>query len=358
MKAYETIEVVGDGAFGTVLKCRNKETGQLVAIKKMKQRYSSWEECCQLKEVTSLRKIKHQNVVRLLEVFREDEHLFLVFELLHGSLYKSIRDHDGPFSEAQVRFCMKQILLGLQYIHRCGFFHRDMKPENVLWDGDTMKICDFGLAREIRSKPPYTEYVSTRWYRAPEIVLRHQFYNSPVDIWAAGCIMAELFTSKPLFQGTSETDQLFKICSVLGTPGPGNWPDGVKLAQRLNIRLPSFTPTPLHTIIPNASPEAIDLLNEMLTYDPAKRPSATKALQHPWFNGPVEAVRKTAPKVPPKVITTVEKIDDNRKMKDDESIKVDVQDISKKAPQIPPRRIEQDDEELKDPSFDDIFENL
>ena len=189
------------------------------------------------------------------------------------------------------------MLEGLAFVHRQGFFHRDIKPENIMWKGEVLKIADFGLAREIRSRPPYTEYISTRWYRAPEIVLRHEFYNSPVDIWAVGAIMAELFTLKPLFQGSSETDQIFKICSVIGTPSSNNWPDGMRLANRLGIRFPQSSSVSLSTLIPGASPEAIDLLSQLLKLDPTKRPSATQALQHPFFRGvrtPPPSVAKNA----------------------------------------------------------------
>ena len=364
MLQFDKLENIGDGAFGVVMKCRNKETGELVAIKKMKQKFATFDECCQLKEIKSLRKIKHPNVMRLLQFFREDEHLYMVFELLHGSLYKSMRDNGGPFTEAQVRNVTKQILQGVAFVHKEGFFHRDLKPENLLWKDDTIKIADFGLAREIRSKPPYTEYVSTRWYRAPEIVLRSPFYNSPVDIWATGCIMAEMFTQKPLFQGTSETDQLFKIFSVMGTPGPGNWPEGFKLAQRLQIRLPQFTATPLSTMIPNASAEAIEVLTLMLTLDPAQRPSASKLLHHPWFSGPIEPVMKMESKGGEnKRSLDARKVEDEAKMKDDESIAVDVTDLTKNddVEEKPPlRRFIQteEEEEINDPSFDDIFENL
>lgn len=112
-----------------------------------------------------------------------------------------------------------KIFQGLAFMHRHGFFHRDMKPENLLCSGpELVKIADFGLARETRSRPPYTDYVSTRWYRAPEVLLHSINYNTPIDLWAVGCIMAELYTFRPLFPGTSEIDQIFKICSVLGTP--------------------------------------------------------------------------------------------------------------------------------------------
>merc|ERR1719397_1622275 len=108
------------------------------------------------------------------------------------------------------------MLQAMSYMHKHGYFHRDMKPENVLVSNGQIKIADFGLAREVRSRPPYTNYVSTRWYRAPEVLLRSTFYSAPIDIWAVGCIMAELYTCRPLFPGNSEIDEIFKICSVLG----------------------------------------------------------------------------------------------------------------------------------------------
>ena len=317
MRRFEELEVVGDGAFGIVTKCRDKETGEIVAIKKMKKRYSSFEECLQLKEVKSLRKIKHPNVVKLLQVFRENEYLYLVFELMGKSLLKTINERNG-YNENEIRCIMAQILTGLNYVHRQGFFHRDMKPDNLLWsdencmcdmsnntsnsfsvnitnscyrmtnelfNGRLLKIADFGLAKEIRSRPPFTEYVATRWYRAPEIILRTENYNSPVDIWACGVIMAELFIARPLFQGNSETDQLYKIFSIIGPLTSKSWPDGVKHANKLGIKLITSTPAiGLASAIPNASKEALNLIGSMLKYDPSKRPSANQALHHPFFN--------------------------------------------------------------------------
>lgn len=292
MKSFEEIDVIGDGAFGVVTKCKDKNTRKYVAIKKMKQKFTSFEECLNLKEVKSLRKIHHENVVRLLQVFRENEHLFLVFELLGQSLLKTMNEK-VIFTENEIRYTMKHLLQGLNYIHKQGFFHRDIKPENLLWGNQTLKIADFGLAREIRSRPPYTEYVGTRWYRAPEIIFRHEFYNSPVDIWSAGCIMAELYIGKPLFQGASDQDQLFKICNILGTPNSFQWSDGVILAQRHNIKLPQTSGTHLSSIILNASPEAIDLISQMLSYDPMKRPSANSCLKHQFFNGQYDSPIRT-----------------------------------------------------------------
>lgn len=170
-------------------------------------------------------------------------------------------------------------------MHKHGFFHRDLKPENLLVKGDCIKIADFGLAREIRSKPPFTDYVSTRWYRAPEILLRSTYYNSPVDIFACGAMMAEYYMLRPLFPGNNETDQIYKTCAVLGSPTQAQWPDGYKLASRMGFTFPKFVPTPLNQMIPNASEAAIDLMMKMLTFDPQKRITAAQALKHPFFEG-------------------------------------------------------------------------
>ena len=168
-------------------------------------------------------------------------------------------------------------------MHKHGFFHRDIKPENLLVNGETVKVADFGLAREIRSKPPYTDYVSTRWYRAPEVLLRSTSYNSPIDTWAIGCIMAELYTLKPLFPGSSEADEIYKICSVLGSPTAKSWPEGMRLASAMNFKFPQFVPTNLSTLIPQASPEAVKLISDLLQYDPNLRPTTSQALQYPFF---------------------------------------------------------------------------
>ena len=177
-------------------------------------------------------------------------------------------------------------------MHTNGFFHRDMKPENLMFVDQTVKISDFGEAREIRSMPPYTEYISTRWYRAPEVLLRCRNYSSPIDLWGVGCIMAELYMKTPLFPGTSELDQLFRVCSVIGSPVSsaetqyGNsWPEGVAQAQKLSIRFPTVSPTPLTTLIPSASPAAIDLLTHLLCFNPSARLTAAQALSHPFFRG-------------------------------------------------------------------------
>ena len=222
--------------------------------------------------------------MKLKEVIRENDELFLIFEFCDNNLYQLMKSSDKPMREDHIRLIMYQVLTGIAYLHKNGYFHRDMKPENLLCNGlEHVKIADFGLAKEIRSRPPFTEYVSTRWYRAPELLLRSPTYNSPIDIWASGVIMAELFLVRPLFPGTSEMDQLFKICSVIGTPTPTVWPEGHRLASNMNIKFPQMVPTPLSSLMPTASQDAIQLIMWMLQFDPSKRPAASDALSHPFF---------------------------------------------------------------------------
>lgn len=291
MERYTVMGQLGDGSFGTVSKAQNTSTGEIVAVKKMKQRFHSWEECLQLREIQSLRKVQHPNLIKLKEVVREKTELFLIFEYCEKNIFQIQRQRADQmsgamaFSDKEIRSIMCQTLLGVQAIHKAGFMHRDLKPENLLISGDLVKVADFGLAKEIRSRPPFTEYVSTRWYRAPEIVLHSTHYNSPIDIWASAVMFAELYLCRPLFPGTSESDQLFKICSVLGSPAPSEWDEGYQLARRMNMRFPTVAPTPLRQILTNAPPAAVDLMEQMLRFNPAERPTATQCLQHPYFTG-------------------------------------------------------------------------
>jgi serine/threonine protein kinase len=286
---FKNAKVIGSGAFGDVLKARNSVTDEIVAIKKMKKRFTTWEECMALREVKSLCKLNHENIVKLKEVIREQDELNLVFEYLEMNLfqyYEKVKERGGSIPEDDIRKIMYQTIAGLAYMHRQGFFHRDMKPENLLMTSNlTTKIADFGLAREIRSRPPFTDYVSTRWYRAPEILLKSTSYNSPVDIFATGCIMAEIFMLSPLFMGQSEMDQLFKVTSLLGTPTQRTWPEGVRLAAQAGISFPSCSGVPLGDIVKFASKEAVRIISDMISWDPTKRPTAEKLLSLPYFQG-------------------------------------------------------------------------
>jgi len=284
MEKYQTLDNLGDGAFGIVTKAKNIETNELVAIKKFKKKYSNWDECKNLREVKSLVNLKHENIVKLKEMIRVEDNLFLVFEFMDKNLYELMNSRQNKkLSESQIRSIMWQILQGIAYMHKYGFFHRDFKPENLLVAGDKVKIADFGLAREIRSIPPYTDYVATRWYRAPECALKSTNYNSPVDIWAMGAIMAELYNFKPLFPGANEKDLLLKICTVLGAPTQTNWPEGLQLAKKMNYQFPTSQGSNLEMIIPDASADSIAMITEMLRWDPNKRPTAQTLLTHAFF---------------------------------------------------------------------------
>ena len=283
MERYKMLKIVGDGAYGSVYKALNKNTGEVVAIKKMKKKFTSWEECMSLREIKSLRKLSHPNIVKLKEVIRVNDELHFVFEFMEQNVYQMSKDKPAAMNNDMIKSIIYQTLSGLTYMHKNGFFHRDMKPENLLIQNGLLKIADFGLAREIRSKPPYTDYVSTRWYRAPEILMRSTYYNSPVDIFALGAIMAELYLLRPLFPGSNEHDQMIKVCSILGSPTQQVWPDGHRLASKIGFTFPNFAPVPLQKLIPNAPSEAIDLMMQMMRYDPQKRPTASECLEHPYF---------------------------------------------------------------------------
>ncbi|XP_032294326.1 serine/threonine-protein kinase dyf-5 isoform X3 [Drosophila virilis] len=285
MNRYITLSQLGDGTYGTVVLGQRKDTGEKVAIKRMKRKYYSWEEAMNLREVKSLKKLSHPNIVKLKEVIRENDTLYFVFEYMKENLYQMIKDRDTHLPEPELKSILFQVLTGLAFMHRHGFFHRDLKPENLLCSGpELIKIADFGLAREIRSRPPFTDYVSTRWYRAPEVLLHSTNYGSTIDLWAMGCIMAELYTFRPLFPGSSEVDQLFKICSVLGTPGKSDWPDGYRLAAMIHFRYPDCIKVPLGSVVSRCSQNGLDLLEDLLAYDPEKRPTAQQSLKYPYFH--------------------------------------------------------------------------
>ncbi|KAI3386152.1 hypothetical protein SNEBB_010022 [Seison nebaliae] len=286
MENYTLQTQIGDGTYGNVLLAVNVETNEKVAIKKMKKHYHSWSECENLREIKSLKKIrKHANVIKLKEAMRHNNHLFMVFEYMPENLYELMKKRKSIFPEVTIRNIIYQVLQGLGFIHQKGYFHRDLKPENILCNGpEQIKIADFGLAREIRSAPPYTEYVSTRWYRAPEILLKSPNYNSPIDIWAVGCIMVELYLLRALFPGNSEIDQLFKICDVMGTPQRSQWEEGYTLATKMGYRWPVCGGTTMKGIVKNGNHAAIDCIDQMLYWNPKQRPSCANLLNHDYFS--------------------------------------------------------------------------
>ncbi|CAN6818238.1 unnamed protein product, partial [Brassica oleracea] len=309
LSRYKLIKEVGDGTFGTVWRAINKQTGEVVAIKKMKKKYYSWDECINLREVKSLRRMDHPNIVKLKEVIREHDILYFVFEYMDYNLYQLMKDRQKLFTEAVIKKWCFQVFHGLSYMHQRGYFHRDLKPENLLVSKDIIKIADFGLAREVNSSPPFTEYVSTRWYRAPEVLLQSYVYTSKVDMWAMGAIMSELLSLRPIFPGASEADEIYKICSVIGSPTEETWLEGLNLANTINYQFPQLSGVPLSSLMPSASEDAIDLITRLCSWDPCKRPTAAEALQHPFFQScfyvppslrPKPSVARTPPPVRPR----------------------------------------------------------
>ena len=294
MDDYEITKRLGGGSFADVFQAIEKSTGEQVAIKVLKKKYTKWEDCLELRECKSLQKLNKNSsntpgiayIIKLKQIIfiKESGTLNLVFEYCDKDLYELMKSTNKKMNENQIRTIMYQTLSGLAYMHKYGFFHRDMKPENLLILNNQIKIADFGLAREIRSVPPYTEYVSTRYYRAPECILKSPNYNSPIDIWATGCIMAEMFLfPQPLFFGNNEKEVLYRICSVLGTPTHEIWNEGIQLAKMNNMKLPYCNGTDLKNVISNASEDAIDLMKKMLKWDPNERVTANNLLTHPFF---------------------------------------------------------------------------
>lgn len=214
-----------------------------------------------IREIALLRELNHPNVVRLLDVIHSDKNLYLVFEYLNQDLKKLLDDSNGGLEPSLVKSYLWQLLQGIAHCHTQRVLHRDLKPQNLLIDdAGNIKLADFGLARSI-SLPirGYTHEVVTLWYRAPEILLGSSVYGPAVDIWAIGCIFAEMCSKKALFPGDSEIDQLFRIFRTLGTPNESIWP-GVSSLPDFKISFPQWLRQDLYRCLPQMSRDAIDLL--------------------------------------------------------------------------------------------------
>ncbi|OQV25823.1 Serine/threonine-protein kinase ICK [Hypsibius exemplaris] len=288
---FRFVHQIGDGTYGEVFLAEAQDGRGVVrpyAIKQMKNTYLTWKDALKEMEIVVAGELKrHPNIIHMLEAFREAQQLYMVFEFMDCNLYQLMKDRSiKRFTEDETRNMTGQIFCGLQYLHEKGFFHRDLKPENILCNGtEVIKIADFGQARQIRSRPPYTEYVSTRWYRAPELVLSSKVYSLGVDIWAVGCIMAEIVTLRPLFDGATAADQLFKIVKLLGTPKREDWPQGFDMADRIKMSFPpGFERQNLSLFIKPASPLCEEVVAATLQYNPQSRPSAKSCLQMQFFS--------------------------------------------------------------------------
>mmetsp|Transcript_94201 Transcript_94201/g.177236 ORF Transcript_94201/g.177236 Transcript_94201/m.177236 type:complete len:536 (-) Transcript_94201:179-1786(-) len=298
MHKYRLLSKKGEGTFSEVLKAQSIKTGKHVAIKCMKNTFDSIDQVNNLREIQALRRLGgHPNVIKLTEVLYDEPtgRLALVFELMDMNMYEAIRGRRHYLPEAKVQHCTFELLKALDHMHRHGIFHRDVKPENLLISSaveDQVKLADLGSCRGIYSRQPYTEYISTRWYRAPECLLTDGYYNFKMDIFAAGCVWFEIMALFPLFPGSNELDQIQKIHNVLGTPSPDLLARKFKRnASHMDFNFAEKKGTGIERLVPHASSEVTDLMYKFLEYDPDDRIVARQALKDPYFKELREAER-------------------------------------------------------------------
>jgi len=303
-------KLLGEGAYGCVCKAINTKTGQEVAIKKNKEVFTEIEDAKRiLRELKLMAHFDHPDVVSLIGVIAVDEHeinifedVYLITELMQFNLERVIEIKQlQPF---HYQLFLYQILRGLKYIHSAGVIHRDLKPENILVNGENcnLKITDFGLARGVWKEKGnswlLTEYVVTRWYRAPEVMCSKKMYDKAIDVWAAGCIFAEFFLKKPLFPGRDHLHQLKLIFHILGSPPKGalDWVQDPSAKKWIQNRKPAKGHQ-LPTIFPHVKPDALDLLGKLLLIDPTKRAGVEEALEHPYLKVLHDPTPKTRKKM-------------------------------------------------------------
>lgn len=288
MDKYENVGLVGEGSYGVVMKCRHRESGQLVAIKKfLESEDDKTVKKIAMREIRMLKQLRHENLVNLIEAFRRKNRLYLVFEFVDHTLLDELQRQPTGLEEAAARKIIWQILRGVDFCHMHNIIHRDVKPENVLISKTgVVKLCDFGFARMMAQPGElYTDYVATRWYRAPELLVGDAHYGRAVDVWATGCVTSELLTGEPLFPGESDIDQLHHIIRCFGN-----------ISQRYKEifnRNPLFTGVRLPPDVknveslqkrhPKCSHVVVDFLKLTLAVDADDRPSCSQLLKHNWF---------------------------------------------------------------------------
>ncbi|KAG1795666.1 kinase-like domain-containing protein [Suillus plorans] len=287
MDRYAKIEKVG--TYGVVYKARDVTTNQIVALKKIRlEAEDEGVPSTAIREISLLKELKDDNIVRLLDIVHAEQKLYLVFEFLDVDLKRYMENANTsgtPISIGIVKRFTHQLNAGLLYCHSHRILHRDLKPQNLLIDKkNNLKLADFGLARAFGiPMRTYTHEVVTLWYRAPEVLLGSRHYSTAIDMWSVGCIFAEMvMRGSPLFPGDSEIDQIFKIFRILGTPSEETWP-GVTQLPDYKDTFPRWSKQELKGVVPNLDEQGLDLLAHTLTYDTAKRISAKRALSHPYF---------------------------------------------------------------------------
>ncbi|GAA83486.1 serine/threonine-protein kinase Pef1 [Aspergillus luchuensis IFO 4308] len=269
--SFKKLEKLGQGTYATgiylkfqVYKGRNRETNELVALKEINLDAEEGAPSTAIREVSLLRRLTHENILTLHDVINVEDKLVLVFEYMDQDLKRYIDTQNSPLDTVTARSFVYQLLRGVSFCHENGILHRDLKPENLLLNQDgRLKLADFGLGH---------------------VLLGSRTYNTSIDIWSVGCIMAEMYTGSALFAGTTNAEQLLKIFDIMGTPTELTWP-GVSQLPEYRNDFPSRSPQSLQQIIPSLDPVGVDLLERMLQLRPEARISATEALNHPWFQG-------------------------------------------------------------------------
>lgn len=291
---YSLIRPIGHGAYGVVISANDSNTNSKVAIKKISRAFDDPVDAKRiLREIKLMKLFSHENVIRVLDLTppppttEEFDDIYIVQDLMETDLHRIIYSKQ-PLTISHIQYFIYQVLRGLKYIHSANVLHRDLKPSNLLLNSNCdLKICDFGLARVAEEAGDQTEYVVTRWYRAPEIMLACQHYTYAIDIWSVGCIFAELLGRRAMFPGDDYMAQLRLICDRLGRPSEQDL-DFVssERAKKFMLGLPDSQPEPLEKLFPNHSDEdlAIDLLKKMLTFRPGDRITVEEALAHPFMD--------------------------------------------------------------------------
>lgn len=296
MNKYEVLGVVGEGAYGVVLKCHNKETNETVAIKKFKENEDDdpMVRKTTLREVKMLRFLKHGNIVSLKEAFRRKGRLYLVFEYVEKNMLEVLEDKPNGVDSELVRSYIFQLCCAIHYCHTNNVIHRDIKPENLLVNTSnsehSLRLCDFGFARSLPTNGnacELTEYVATRWYRAPELLLGDTKYSKSVDIWAIGCIMGELIEGQPMFPGESEIDQLYLIQKMLGPLQKRHMELFATNPRFSGLKIPEVkVPETLYRrYCGRVSKKAISFLEGAIQLCPEDRFTSEECLKHPYFEG-------------------------------------------------------------------------
>ena len=297
MNDYETLGTVGEGAYGIVLKCHHKKTKEIVAIKKFKDKDTedSLIKKVIIRELKGLRSLKHPNIIHLRDAFRQNERLYLVFDFCDKSLLDLQNEHmNEGLPISLIRTLLFQILKAIDFMHDHNSIHRDIKPENILiCDKSKVKVCDFGFCRTLgKTSDPLTDYVATRWYRSPELLLTPK-YGKSVDMWAIGCVLGEMIDGNPMFPGDDFVDQLCRIYCMFGK-FPVEYseffydnPELSKIDYDAFFYDPDdFNPDFLtRNYLPICqNNELIDLLKRMLDLNFRTRMTAKEALYHPFFD--------------------------------------------------------------------------